>query len=65
MFNQFTIAGSLVAGSRDTADTLKFAAEQHVSPSVEVAAMADVNNILKRLIAGDFPKDVFRFVLKN
>jgi D-arabinose 1-dehydrogenase-like Zn-dependent alcohol dehydrogenase len=65
VFNQFAIAGSAVSGTVDTEQTLEFAAAKHVSPSVEVNPMADVNKVLQRLVEGDLPKGVFRFVLKN
>lgn len=65
VFNQFAIAGSAISGSKDASHTLEFAAAQDVTPSVEAHPMSEVNKILQRLVDGDMPKDVFRFVLKN
>eukprot|EP00516_Mucochytrium_quahogii_P012430 CAMPEP_0203793622 /NCGR_PEP_ID=MMETSP0100_2-20121128/5971_1 /ASSEMBLY_ACC=CAM_ASM_000210 /TAXON_ID=96639 /ORGANISM=" , Strain NY0313808BC1" /LENGTH=339 /DNA_ID=CAMNT_0050697429 /DNA_START=745 /DNA_END=1760 /DNA_ORIENTATION=+ len=52
IFRQITIAGSIVAGSVDTRDTLECASKMQIAPNVEILPMSHVNEAIARLLKG-------------
>ena len=59
VFNQLSVCGSIVAGSRDLTECLRFAAVNDIHPMYETRPLSDINNTMNDLAEG---KPRFRYV---